>query len=68
MIFQAREQFERLQAVDPQLFVEIIAGLQFGARKFEVRGGKIQDFVRRLFDCFHGQLYFTGRMSLLAIL
>ena len=28
MIFQAREQFERLQAVDPQLLVKIVARLK----------------------------------------
>ena len=28
VIFEAREQFKRLQAVDPQFLVEIIAGLR----------------------------------------
>ena len=64
MIFEAREQFERLQAVDPELLVEIVARLKFGARKFEMSGGKIQDFVRCLFNCFHDCFYFTGRSSL----
>ena len=41
MIFQAREQFKRLQAVDSQLLVEIVARLKFGPREFEMDGGKI---------------------------
>src|ERR1700722_2144016 len=67
MIFEAREQFERLQAVDPQLLIEIVARLEVGARKFEMSGGEIQDFVGRLFDCFHEWFYFTGRLGALAI-
>ena len=53
VIFEAREQFQRLQAVDPQLFIEIVARLKLSARKFEMSGGKIQDFVCSLFDRFH---------------
>src|ERR1700687_5508695 len=67
MIFQAREQFQGLQAVDPQLLVEIVAWLKIGARKFEMSSGKIQDLVRCLFDCFHHRSYFIGRKSPLAI-
>jgi hypothetical protein len=52
MIFEARQQFQRLQAVDPQLPVEIVARLKFGSRKFEMGGGKIQDFFGRLFVVF----------------
>jgi hypothetical protein len=53
MIFEAREEFECLQAVNPQFFVEIVAGLKFGARNLEMSGGEIQNFVGGLFDCFH---------------
>jgi hypothetical protein len=62
MIFEAREQFERLQAVNAEFLVEIIARLKFGAWKLKVSGGKIQNFVRRLFECFHGSFYFTGSL------
>ena len=45
MIFEACEQFEGLQAVDPQLLVEIVARQEFRAWEFEMGCGKIQDFV-----------------------
>ena len=45
-----RSEFERLQAVDAELFVEIVAGLKFGARKFEVRSREVQDFIGRIFN------------------
>ena len=53
VVFEAREQFKRLQAVDPELLVEIVAGLEAGARHLEVRRRQIQDFVGRLFKSFH---------------
>lgn len=60
VIFKAREEFKRLQAVDPEFLVEIVAGLKLGTRDFEMGCRKIQDFVRGLFDCFHNWFYFTG--------
>ncbi len=53
VIFKTGEQFERLQAVDAELLIEIIARAKLGARKFEMSGGEVQDFVRGLFDCVH---------------
>src|SRR6266851_2566164 len=51
VIFKAGEQFERLQAVDAELLVEIDVWLQFGARDFEMRGGKSKDLIRGFFQC-----------------
>ena len=53
VIFESREQFQSLQAVDPQFLEEIIIGLKRGARNLEVRGGEIQNFIRCLFEGFH---------------
>ena len=66
MIFEAREQFESLQAVDPELLVEIVACLKFGPRKFEMRGGKIQNFVGRLINRFHVSFNITRSLPRLA--
>ncbi len=44
---------ECLQAVNSQFLEEVIIGLKFGARNFEVRGGEIQDLVGSLFKGFH---------------
>lgn len=54
VIFEVREEFERLEAVDPELFIEIVTGLKAGAWHLEMGGSKVQDFVRRLFNRFHG--------------
>ncbi len=66
VIFKAGEQFERLQAVDAELLIEIIARAKLGARKFEMSGGEVQDFVRGLFDCVHACMHFTGKKCPLA--
>jgi len=67
VIFQTREQFQCLQAVDTKLLVEIVARLKVGTRNFEMSGGEIQDFVGRLLDRFHDSEYFTGSPNPLAI-
>jgi hypothetical protein len=67
VIFKACEKFESLEAVDPELLIDIVTRLQFGPRKLEMGGGEIQDFVGRLFDRFHGFIYFTGILSPLSI-
>ena len=59
VIFEARKQFERLQAIDSQLLVEIVAWLEGGARDFEVCRRQIQDFIRCFLDCVHDDLHFT---------
>jgi hypothetical protein len=48
MVFQFRQQVERLQAVDTERFEEIVVGRKLFARHFEVGGGEVQDFVERL--------------------
>ena len=45
MIFQFREQIERLQAVDPKRLEEIVVGRELFARNFEVRRGQSEDLV-----------------------
>ena len=59
MIFQSREEFEGLQAVDSKLLVEIIAWplAQSAREPFEMCGGQIQNFVSGLFDGFHDSFY-----------
>src|SRR5882757_1161622 len=67
MIFQAREEFEGLQAVNSEFLVEIIARLKPSSRNFEVSRSQSQDFVSRLFNCFHNsfilQEYCAARLS-----
>jgi hypothetical protein len=53
VIFQAREQFQSLQTVNPQFLEEVIVGLKVGARNFEVCGGKSQNFIGSLFKSFY---------------
>ena len=65
MIFEAREEFECLQAVNPQFFVEIVAGLKVRARKFEMRGSEDSRYSvgRLLRSLFHDRSHFTRRRS-----
>ena len=64
MILEAREQLESLQAVDTQFLEEIIIGMKFRARDFEVRRSEIQDLIGCLFNRLHNCLYSTGRKGL----
>ena len=57
VIFKAREQLKGLQAVDPQLLVEIVAGLKFCARNFELRRSEIQNFFGSLLYCLHVPIF-----------
>jgi hypothetical protein len=63
VVFETCEQFKCLEAVDPELLVKIVTGLQSSTRDFEMRGGKVQDFVGRLFNRFHDSAYFTRKES-----
>ncbi len=56
VIFETRKEFKSLQAVDPELLVEIVARLKLGARYLEMSSRQIQDFVGSLFNCFHDPL------------
>ena len=57
MIFESCEQLKRLQAVDSELLVEIITGLESGAWNLEMCRRKIQDFLSCLLDRFHDDPY-----------
>src|ERR1035438_2134495 len=47
VIFQLREQVERLQAVDTERLEEVFVGREFLARHFEVRRGEREYLVER---------------------
>jgi hypothetical protein len=53
VVFKASEKFKGLQAVDSQFLKEIIVGLKFGARNFELRRSEIQNLIGCLFEVFH---------------
>src|SRR5258708_6511287 len=53
MIFQAGEHFEGLQAVDAELFVEIVVGRKGSRGDFELHGSELKDLLRGLFDGAH---------------
>ena len=56
VVLQAREQLQRLQAVDLELLIEIIGGGKLLARHLEVLCREADDFLDRLFECFHGRI------------
>ena len=41
MIFQAREHFEGLQAIDPEFLVEIVVGCERARGDLELQGGEV---------------------------
>ncbi len=53
VIFQPREQVERLQAVDAQRLEEVIIGSELRPRHFEVCRCKVQNFVKCLIGSSH---------------
>ena len=53
MVFEPREQFERLQAVNAKRFEKVVVGCQRSAFDFEMRGRERQNFVNDLFVCKH---------------
>jgi hypothetical protein len=63
MIFQASEQFERLQAVDAELLVKIVCRREVIAWVFKMGRRKIQDFVGGLLNSSHDRPYFTGSIA-----
>src|SRR5437868_1903512 len=48
MLLQAGEQTERLQAVDAELFEEVIVWRQALPRDFKLRGCQLQNFIQSL--------------------
>jgi hypothetical protein len=53
MMFQPREHFQRLQAINSEFLEEIIGRRKRFARYFEMFGGEVQDFVGGLVDGSH---------------
>jgi hypothetical protein len=53
MIFEAREHFESLEAIDAELFVEIVVGYEGTRWDLELLGCEVEDFLRGLFDGAH---------------
>jgi hypothetical protein len=62
VVFEAREQFEGLQAVDIEFLVEIVARLEVCPPDFEVVRRQIQDFLGCLFEGFHEVRVFRRRL------
>src|SRR5579871_1488348 len=56
MIFDAAQQFERLQAVDAQLLEEIVISRKRARRHVEMLRGQVEDLLSRLVDGTHEQL------------
>jgi len=57
MMFQLREQIERLQTVDTERLEKIIVRSKLLAAHFEVSGSKIQYLVECLVRCTHNLVY-----------
>jgi hypothetical protein len=53
MIFETREHFESLEAVDAEFLVKIVVGHEGARRDFELLGGEFEDLLRGLFDGAH---------------
>ena len=53
MVFEARQHIEGLQAIDSQLFVEVIFGLQRARGSLEMLGREFKDFLCGLLECAH---------------
>ncbi len=49
-MLEARQQIERLQAVDAQRLEKVVVGRELLPRHLEMRGRKIQNFVERVID------------------
>src|SRR5262249_44300899 len=54
VLLEAREQVERLKAVDPELAEEIVVGRELGFGDLEVRGREAEDLVEGLVRGSHG--------------
>jgi hypothetical protein len=53
MLLDTRQQIERLQAVDSQLFEKIVVGRKMLARHLEMFRRESEDFVRGVMECAH---------------
>jgi len=57
VLFQARKQAQRLQAVDTKLLEKVVVRREVFAWDLELSGRQIQDFVDRLLLGFHDVIY-----------
>src|SRR5882762_616702 len=53
VIFDAREEFQSLQAVDAQLLEKVVLRRKSSRGQFEMRSSQIQHFPSGLFQCWH---------------
>src|SRR5713226_4113505 len=53
MVLEPSEQFQRLQAVNPECFEEVVIGSELLTWDLELRRRKAEDFVQRLFTVCH---------------
>ncbi len=53
MVFESRQQFKRLQAVNAEGFEKIVVRRECRAIRFEMGGRKRQNFVNDLFESTH---------------
>src|SRR5579863_6295777 len=58
MIFQPRQQIERLQAINPERLKEVIVRGELLSRHFKVSRGKVQYFIKCFFIYSHYHLTF----------
>src|SRR5438270_6127869 len=63
MIFQPRQQIERLQAVDAESLEEVIVRRKLLARHLEVRGREAKNLVQRLVSSLRHTLSFLASSS-----
>jgi hypothetical protein len=63
MLLEAREHFERLEAIESELFVKIVFGQKGCARHFELLRREAKYFVGGLFDGAHIFTPPAGRAS-----
>ena len=57
MLFQPRQQIERLQAVNTKCLEEVAIRSKFLPRYLKMRGGQVQDFIESLISCRHIRNY-----------
>src|ERR1700732_4543477 len=53
MVLEPSQQFQRLQAVNPERFEEVVIGSELLTWDLELRRRKAKDFVQRLFTVCH---------------
>jgi hypothetical protein len=56
MLLDARQEIERLEAIDPQLLEKIVVGSQLFYRDLEMVGSQAKDFSGCSLECAHALL------------